>query len=171
MKKIVIFSSLTGNTQKVANSIANALNCKSVNYTQISLDELGNYDFIAVGFYMDKGDMDSEFKAFATQIKSKKLGLFITMGTDANSQYAQKAIDGFRAKFISQNNEILTTFCSQGAIDPKIIEKMREMAAIYPNNERYQITPDREARWLQASTHPDETDLNNAKKAFLALKI
>ena len=45
------------------------------------------------------------------------------------------------------------------------------MAAIYPDNERYQITPDREARWLQASTHPDETDLNNAKNAFLVLKI
>ena len=48
---------------------------------------------------------------------------------------------------------------------------MREMAAIYPDNERYQITLDREARWLQASTHPDEADLKNAKKAFLALKI
>ena len=171
MKKIVIFSSLTGNTKKVANSIASALNCKSINYTQISLQELENYDFIAIGFYIDKGDMDNDFKSFASQIRSKKIGLFITMGGDTNSKYAKNTIDGLKTKFISQGNEILVTFYSQGAIDPKIIEKMREMAKIYPNDERYKITPEKEARWLQASTHPDKTDLKNAKNAFLALKI
>lgn len=170
MKKVVIYSSLTGNTKKVASVISETIGCEMFDYKDIGIQKLTEFDFIGIGFYIDKGDIDEGFRPIANSINGKKIGLFITMGGDTNSEYAINAIQNFKNRFISQDNEVLTTFYCQGAIDPNLIDKMREMAKMFPDDQRHMITPEKEARWARASTHPDENDLKNAKKAFEIIK-
>ena len=62
-KKIVIYSSLTGNTAKVANAIASEISCESVSFKDFKGD-LGEFDFIGVGFFVDKGGADAKFSKF-----------------------------------------------------------------------------------------------------------
>ena len=64
MKKIVIYTSATGNTEKVGLAIANELGCEAVKFTEDLHLNLDGYDFIALGFYVDKGDAEPKFKRF-----------------------------------------------------------------------------------------------------------
>lgn len=166
MNKVVVYSSLTGNTKKVANAICETLKCDMYDYKDISLDELNKFNFVAIGFYIDKGEINDGFREFASKISNKKVGIFITMGGDTQSQYAKDTILKFKERFADQNNDVLVTFCCQGAIDPRLIEKMREMAKMFPDDARHMITPEKEARWARASVHPDKDDLKDAIRAF-----
>lgn len=166
MKKVVIYSSKTGNTKKVGEAIANELGCEIFSFENDEL-KIDEYDFIAIGYYIDKGGPDALFKHFLNkQIKDKKVGLFITLGTEPQSEYSKQIlIDG--RKFLEKNgNKIIREFICQGAIDPNLIEQMIQMAQQLKDKAPYPITDERRARWAMAASHPDENDLRNARKAF-----
>ena len=166
MKKIVIYSSLTGNTAKVGHAIAQELGCEAVKFDENFSLNLDEYDFIVVGFYVDKGDAEPNFKHFLSQIKDKKTGVFMTLGMDPQHEHAATCLEKVKVVLREGGNEILREFYCQGAIDPKIIEQLRKMGETMPNDPRYTITPEREARWARAASHPDENDLEKAKTAF-----
>ena len=69
MKKIVIYTSATGNTEKVGLAIANELGCKAVKFTEDLHLNLDSYDFIALGFYVDKGDAETYFNRFLREVR------------------------------------------------------------------------------------------------------
>ena len=56
----------------------------------------------------------------------------------------------------------------QGAIDPKLIEQMRKMPKV-PGNP-HAATPETEARWSAAASHPDAEDLAAATEAAKAVR-
>ena len=166
MKKIVIDTSATGNTEKVGLAIANELGCEAVKFTEDLHLNLDGYDFIALGFYVDKGDAEPKFKRFLREIKGKKTGVFMTLGMDPEHEHAMNCLEKAKVVLREGENEILREFYCQGAIDPKVIEQLRKMGEAAPNDPRYAVTPEREARWARAATHPDANDLENAKAAF-----
>ncbi|MCD8213563.1 MAG: flavodoxin family protein [Campylobacter sp.] len=167
MKKIVVYSSLTGNTKKVGEAIAQELGCEAVGYTDERAKDVSEFDFVAIGFYIDKGGPDAHFKRYVKErINGKKVGLFITLGADPNKEHGENMLKVGRELLAEGGNELLAEFICQGAIDPKVIEEMKEMAAKMGDKAIHLITPEREATWKQASTHPDENDLSNAREAF-----
>ena len=168
MRKIIIYSSLTGNTAKVANAIADEIGCKSVSFSEFK-GNLDEFDFVGVGFFVDKGGADTKFSKFYNEnIKNKKVGVFMTLGAEPQSEHAKKSLQKVEDELIANGCEVLCDFACQGAIDPKLIEMMRKMAQ--KGNSPHPITPEREARWKEAASHPDENDLANAKKAFEKIK-
>lgn len=56
MKNIVIYATQTGNTKKVADAIAAALHCKTMDITKQSFDNVSNYNtvFLGSGVYGNK---------------------------------------------------------------------------------------------------------------------
>ena len=63
MKTLVIYSSLTGNTKKLAQAIANEMEDTEI----ISVDEfrvsmMDNFDFFMIGYWVDKGVCDDKSK-------------------------------------------------------------------------------------------------------------
>jgi len=167
-KKIIIYSSLTGNTAKVANAIAEEIGCESVSFSEFK-GNLDEFDFIGVGFFVDKGGADTKFtKFYKENIKNKKIGVFMTLGAEPKSEHAKMSLKKVEDELIANGCEVLCDFACQGAIDPKLIEMMRKMAE--KGNSPHPITPEREARWANAASHPDEADLANAKKAFEKIK-
>ena len=167
-KKIIIYSSLTGNTAKVANAIAEEIGCESVSFNEFK-GNLDEFDFIGVGFFVDKGGADAKFtKFYKENIKNKKIGVFMTLGAEPDSDHAKECLKKVEDELIANGCEVLCDFACQGAIDPKLIEMMRKMAE--KGNSPHPITPEREAKWAKAALHPDEADLANAKKAFEKIK-
>ncbi|ABK81782.1 flavodoxin family protein [Campylobacter fetus] len=157
MKNIVIYSSVTGNTKKIAKAVSESLSCIYISFKDANFVNLDEFEFIALGFWVDKGYPDRDMKAFMQSIKNKNIGLFMTLGADPKGEHAKKCMQN--VKYMMQINgcNIKKEFISQGAISPNLINKITKAG---------KSTPHREARWKEASTHPDNNDLLNAKIAF-----
>ena len=89
MKKIVLYTSQTGNTKKVGDAIAEQLGCESLNFRDFE-GEVDDYDFIALGFYVDKGEAEAKFMRFLRKIHGKKLGVFMTLGAEPDGEHSRK---------------------------------------------------------------------------------
>lgn len=166
MKSIVIYSSQTGNTKKVARGIANSLSCELVSFEEELAKKWNEFDFIALGFWVDKGFADQKMKAFMQGISNKNIGLFMTLGAEPDGEYAKETLQKTKDMMIANNCKILKEFISQGSIDPNTIITMRQLAEKLGDKFPHPVTPQREARWIQAASHPDETDIRNAMEAF-----
>lgn len=85
------------------------------------------------------------------------------MGAYPDSKHAQDCIDNITKLFTDNGNKVLGHYHCQGAIDPKLIEMMRtKFSPDHPHGPN----PERIKRWSDASTHPDQNDLDNAYNYF-----
>lgn len=161
MKTLVTYSTKTGNTKKVAESIAKAIeNAEIKDIAEVSnLD----YDLIIVGTWIDKGTADAKALNFIKTIKNKNTAFFFTLGAYPDSQHALDCVENITKLFTENDNKVLGHFLCQGAIDPKLIEMMQtKFGPEHPHGPN----PERIKRWADASLHPDETDLSNAYTYF-----
>ncbi len=159
MKTAVIYSSKTGNTKKIAQAIADSVGEKS---DLLSVDdpiEMKKYDLIFMGYWIDKGTADGKALEFIKTITGKKVATFATLGAYPDSQHGEDSLSNGKTLF-ADDCEVIDGFICQGAIDPKLTSWMKSLPLDHPHG------PDeaRLKRWEDASSHPDETDLNNAKE-------
>lgn len=164
MKNLVTYSSWTGNTKKIAHAIHEEIKGDILPMEEVKSWQ--DYDFLALGFFVDKGFANDEAKEFMEKIKDKKVGIFATLGAEPTSQHAIDTMKEVK-EFLEENGNTVThEFICQGAVDPKLIQKMRDMAARQGDKAIHPITPEREKRWQEAALHPNQNDLENAKLAF-----
>ena len=172
MKSIVIYTSKSGNTKKIAEAVAGELGCEVLDFASLGELNLNEFDFVALGYYIDQGSPEKEFKKFITQnVKNKKIGFFITLGADVPSVHATQAVDQGRELFAQNGNEVMRTFICQGAIAPEVIEQLKKLGKAMPDDARFALTPERLERWERAKTHPDETDIKAAEEAFRGVRV
>lgn len=163
MKTLIAYSSKTGNTKKVAESI---LKCFPKGEIKDITDvENLNYDLIIVGTWIDKGTADAKALEFIETIKNKKIAYFFTLGAFPNSEHANDCIKNINKLFLDNKNTILGNFHCQGAIDPKLISWMSELPAEHPHSPN----KERIERWEEAAKHPNENDFENAYNYFKKL--
>lgn len=160
VKTIVLYSSRTGNTKKVAEAICSVLP-KGTNCIDIknSPEDLESYDCIFMGFWIDKGTADSLAAEQIKKLHNPYIALFATLGADPESEHARKCLIN-AANLLPEGITSMNNFICQGAIDPKIIEMMYNM---FPVGHPHGKTPGNDALHKRASTHPDDIDLKNAK--------
>lgn len=165
MKALVVYSTLTGNTRKVAEAIHAVLPEGTACRIAGEAPDPADYDFVAMGFWVDKGGPDAEAAAYMKRIAGKKVFTFFTLGADPGSEHARTCAERAAAAYGEGCVHTGVYWC-QGAIDPKLIEWMRKQPAGGPHSP----TPEAEARWAKAALHPDEADLKAAaaaaRKAF-----
>lgn len=156
MKTIVVYSSKTGNTEKVAKAIQKGIaNSECVNISEVK--DL-SADLLVIGGWIDKGTFNAETLEFIKNIKNRKVAFFFTLGAKVESDHGKDCAEKITALLKENSNEVVGSFYCQGAIDPKLIEFMSKLPADHimaPNPERVQ-------NWKDASTHPDEKDLEAA---------
>ena len=80
MKLLVVYSSKTGNTQKVAMAIGKTLGVEPVAVKDAPAPD--DYDWIVAGFWVDKGTADAAMKAYLQRIAGKQVALFATLGAE-----------------------------------------------------------------------------------------
>ena len=147
----VIYSSRTGNTEKVEKQLAEALGapCHSVKDTS-AVPEGAD---LCVGTWIDRGTADAGAKKYIESLRGRRVFLYGTLGAEPDSQHAEKCIANIRALF-DPSNEILGAILVQGAIDPMLIEMFKSM----PKDNVHAFTEENAARYAAAASHPDEND-------------
>lgn len=160
MNILIAYSSTTGNTKKVAEAVKSGIpQADLLPIKEVKAESLEKYDLIITGGWIDKGTFNAEVVNFVKNIKNRKTAYFFTLGAYPDSDHAKHCTEAIDKLFKENSNEILGKFWCQGAIDPKLIEFMSKLPADHimaPN-------PERRQRWIDAASHPDNNDLENAK--------
>ena len=89
MRSLVVYSSRTGNTQKVARAIFDILPHEKEIFTVEKAPPADGYDFVAIGFWVDKGQPDEKAVAYMLTVQDTAVGLFGTLGAKPDSDHAQ----------------------------------------------------------------------------------
>ncbi|MFK5952748.1 MAG: flavodoxin family protein [Desulfobacterium sp.] len=161
MKTMVVYSSKTGNTKMVAQAIHEILPHPSEIYPVETAPSPDGYDFIVLGFWVDRGTADGKSRDYFKKIKGEKIAVFGTLGAYPDSKHAQKCLEKVRT--LTEGNECLGEFICQGKVDPALIEMM---ATKMKDDPHHAMTPERQARLVEAAKHPDKADLESAQAVF-----
>ncbi len=153
MKSLIVYSSQSGNTRKLAEVVYERLQGEKEICTIEEAPETSGYDFIAVGFWLMAGKPDPKTLEFLPKIgRDKKVFLFATHGAAPGSDHAKAGIN--YARELLSTAAIAGVFDCQGEVNPKVLEK----ASSKPEP----------PSWLKdaplAVGHPDDTDINHLLK-------
>lgn len=118
---------------------------------------MDDYKVILAGYWVDKGEPDKDMQEFLQALDNKKVVLFQTLGAEAYSDHGVSALAN-AGRYLSTSCKVVGTLSVRGAIDPKLVEAMMKM----PEGHPHAPTEESKKRWKDASTHPDEADLEAA---------
>jgi len=121
MKSLVVYSSQTGNTRKLAKAVFDALPGEKALYPVDEAPDPSDYGFIAVGFWFMQGKPDPKTTEFLGRIGKKPLFLFATHAAGAGSDHAIHGMEV--AKSLASESDIRGTYSCLGEASPKILEK------------------------------------------------
>ncbi|KPU44424.1 flavodoxin [Oxobacter pfennigii] len=162
MKTMIVYSSKTGNTKKVAEAILEVMPEGTFIHSVSEQPALEDCDLVILGCWIDKGNADAAMKEYIQGVKDKKVALFATLGAYPDSPHAGKVIERLK-QLVDASNEYLGDFICQGKIDPALTERVRQ----YPPDHPHYMTPERINRHMEAAKHPDSRDLETAQKVFM----
>lgn len=162
MKALVAYSSRTGNTKKVAEAIHGIMPPGAVIAPVEEAPDPAAFDFVAVGYWVDKGMPDDLAKEFMAKVNGKQVGLFGTLGAWPDSEHARQCME-HAVNLVAENNTVACQFICMGKVDPRLIEAMQKMPEAA---NRHAMTPERKARLEEAAKHPDDADLERARMVF-----
>lgn len=159
MKTQVLYKSRTGNTEKLAKAIFEAVpgQCKDIAPLEGQTDhEMGDIYFI--GFWTDRGSASVEVLDYLGSLQGKKIALFGTCGMGNDLEYYKKIEENIRV-FIEDDNEYLGAYICQGKMPISVREKYLSMKT--PENTKMINAMLR--NFDMAMLHPDTQDLEGAK--------
>jgi len=157
MKILICYHSDTGNTEKVAQSMAEALESLDVVIKpakDVDPDELSGYDIVFLGSGIYAGGVGKSISKLMKNIASfpQKFVLFSTHANNDPRYYGkafkkiEKTIEGAGAQIIGKFD------CIGENKKPKVVELL------------LQSSPELKPAIEAAKGHPNEEDLNNAKE-------
>lgn len=162
MKSAIIYSTITGNTKKVAEGIWEVMPKGTEIFNVEENPKWGEYDLLILGYWVDRGLADTKMRAYMNKIQGKNLGIFGTLGERDNTDYS-RGIQNKIEESLSNSNKVLANFICQGKIDPKFITKWIEVLDNNPNDKKARSIVD---EFNKASIHPNEEDIRNAQDIF-----
>jgi flavodoxin len=147
VKTLIVYSSETGNTKKLAEALHELLGENTLCHINEAPDPSG-YDLVALGFWLQAGKPDSRSAAYLTKIGHTKLFLFSTHGAAADSAHALKAME--HAESLASSAQLVGAFNCQGEVNPAIMKKAAQK--------------DPQPPWIgdaaDAVGHPDQSDID-----------
>ncbi|MDR0722841.1 MAG: flavodoxin family protein [Treponema sp.] len=164
---LMVYSSKTGNTRKLAQGIhqglAEVLGTVRIAAVEENPDPAGT-DWILVGFWADRGNADPKALQYLQSLEGHKIGLFGTLGASPYSDHAKDI--GKRVQALAaEKNTVLGCFLCQGRIDPALTEQFKTLPAGNP----HAMTPERMKLHQEATTHPDAKDIQAGVAACLSM--
>lgn len=171
MKILVAYSSVSGNTKKVAEGLYRGLsiladtkqwevdiiNMKDNVDDATKIEELVKpYDTVICGFWIDKGTANREAIDFMAHIHQKNVGTFATLTADPTSEHGAHSLkSGTDHLLKDKSNKLLFSYICQG----KLSFSHKVNALLRNDHHPHAINEERLQRWAQADTHPDENDI------------
>lgn len=158
-KGLIVYSSRTGNTEKVARAVHAGIGGESDLFDVEHAPSPEIYTWILIGFWVNRGTADEDTLAYLSRIENKPVGFFATLGAYPDSKHAADVVNRF-GSLVRERNTLLGSFICQGRVDPRLTEKFKS----YPPDHPHAMTPERIKRHRDAASHPDESDLRDAAK-------
>ena len=155
MKTLIVYSSKTGNTRKLAYAIHIALPDAELCRVEMAPNP-EHYDLVFLGFWIENATADEQTRLYMKRLRQKKVALFATLGADPGSRHADESLAA--AASLLPDCEIVDRFICQGAIDPELVQWMETL----PKDHGYGPTESRKKLWKEAASHPDDADLKKA---------
>ena len=162
MKIAIVYSSRTGNTKLLADTIREALTGDTCVYFGAPDEKALEADRIYAGFWTDKGTCDSDSAAFLKTLTGQELFLFGTAGFGVSTDYFEKVLSRAE-KNVPKGVSLVGRFMCQGKMPMSVrerYEKMQKSPIPVPNLkgmiENFDL----------ALSHPDKKDLENLKTAI-----
>lgn len=144
----VVYSSKTGNTELLANSL-NLLEC-AYSLKTSETTEVKPVDMLCVGFWVMGGNCDMDTRKFLSTLHNQKLFLFGTSGHHRDEAYSRFILNKMK-ECIDDSNEIVGFYMCQGKMGLKDRDHFK-------NDEQ-------KLRDFDASlSHPDAQDVDDLLK-------
>ena len=161
----ILFSSVTGNTKKLADVIRETL-------PEEKCDDFGGIenqeptaDMLYIGFWTDKGNADQATIRLLKKLKNKKVFLFGTAGFGGSQAYFSQIL-GRVKQSLDASNTVVGEYMCQGRMPQTVREryvKMKEQPEHMKNLDALIENFDR------ALSHPDADDLDKLKNMVARL--
>lgn len=171
MKYSIMYSSATGNTEKLAEVIRETLPAEECVYYGAPDAAALAADLIFVGFWTDKGSCDEKLQAFLAEMKEmkrKKIALFGTAGFGREQSYFDAILERIKGKLPAGEGRgekntgavYLGGFMCQGRMQSSVRARYEAMQAADPADTKAKMLID---NFDAALSHPDKEDLERAK--------
>lgn len=163
MKTLVVYSSLTGNTKKVAEAVAEVMPSCTLCAVEDAPASVEKYGLVGVGFWASKGQPDVKTREWLKGVTNTHLAFFGTLGAKPESEHAKECMEKVEelALMPERGNIVLGSWMCQGKIDPKIVEVMKKL-----NLDVHRDLLKDSSRIEEAARHPDEDDRRAARDFF-----
>ena len=159
----IVFSSLTGNTKKLADTIYEMLPKDKCDYFGANELKVSQSDLLYIGFWTDKGNADNKTLELLSQLKNKKIFLFGTAGFGGSDVYFKKIL-GQVKQSIDASNVIIGEYMCQG----KMPQSVRDRYIKMKENPEHPANLDVLIKNFDcALSHPDTKDLEKLKKLMM----
>ena len=153
MKALVTYYTQTGNTEKVARWIYDAIHTEKDIIPVQELKSVEGYDVIFCGFPVQAHSVPGKVHSLFRMLpEGQKIAFFCTHGSLRGGQLPKQAAE--HAVSLASKAKVLGTFGCQGKVDPQVISFLQEK----PEHRAWA----EEA--LGADGHPDETDLADVRE-------
>lgn len=127
MKALITYYSQTGNTEKVARAIYEAIHVDKELLPVQDVKETAGYDIIFVGFPVHAHSVPSKLLPFFKSLPAgQSIALFCTHGSLRGGHLPKQALE--HAIALSDGTKIVGTFSVRGKVDEKIIESLMKQA-------------------------------------------
>jgi len=109
MKSLVVYSSKSGNTRKMAEAVFEYLRGEKEIVAVADAPDPAGYSFVAVGFWLKAGQPDPDSQAFLARLKEgQAVYLFATHGAAATSAHAENGMK--KAKELAGGAHVVSTY-------------------------------------------------------------
>lgn len=154
MKALVTYYSDTGNTEKVANAIYEAIERADKDILPIKdVKGVEDYDLVFCGFPVQAHSVPAKVEPFLKNLpEGKNLALFATHGSLRGGELAITAF--YYAMSLAKQAKIVGTFGCRGKVKPSLLD------ALMPKPEHKVWAMEAQG----AAGHPDDADLEDAKE-------
>lgn len=173
MNAAVVYSSASGNTERVANAVMSRLAEQGVTLAyQGKVPRAGSAeeaealsaDVVCAGFWTDKGTCAEDMAAFLAKLDGKRVFLFGTAGFGGSEQYFSQ-IAGRVAENLPATAELVGSAMCQGQMGPGVKARYEAMLKDDPANARVKAMIE---NFEHALGHPDEADCDRIASAAVA---
>ena len=160
----IVFSSLTGNTKKLAEAIYEVLPKDKCDHFGETGSQVPGSDLLYIGFWTDKGNADQKTLELLSKLKNKKIFLFGTAGFGVDEAYYRRILTNVKQS-IDSSNTVIGEYMCQGKMPMAVRDhyvKLKEQPE-YPANLDVLIE-----NFERALSHPDKDDLDKLRNIVLS---
>lgn len=157
MKYAVVYSSKTGNTEKLAEQIRESLSGQECVYFGKAEPEeaaqMQDAELIFVGFWTDKGSCDESIAELLEALEGKTLFLFGTAGFGGSEAYFDQILARVKLH-VTDSCQIAGTYMCQGKMPQSVRQRYEKMFSDNPEKQKMMLD-----NFDRALSHPDTEDL------------